>query len=82
MHCKYFSFIHWDLFFFFCLVFFSLLQKVQTGRVTKQKCLRSVISCLILAEAVWEEEKRSHVSFKYSSLERSFKQMALETLGL
>lgn len=30
---------------------------MQTGKVTKQKCLRSVIPCLILAEEVWEEER-------------------------
>lgn len=30
---------------------------MQTGKVTKKKSLRSVISCLILAEGVWEEER-------------------------
>lgn len=54
MDCKskYYSLIHWDLFLFH----FSIIE-VQTGKVTEQKYLRSVISCLILAEKVWEEER-------------------------
>lgn len=49
---KYYGLIHWDLFLFH----FSVIE-MQTGKVTKQKYLRSVILCLILAEGVWEEER-------------------------
>lgn len=30
---------------------------MEDSRIIKQKCLRSVILCLILAEQVWEEER-------------------------
>lgn len=55
---------------------------MQTGRVTKQKCLRSVCFMSDFGRGSVGGRKRPHVSLRYPDLERSFKQMALETLIL
>lgn len=76
MHCesKYFSLIYWDL-------FFSVME--DADRETN-KAEMSEISHFMshFGRGSVGGRQRPHVSFRYPDLEKSFRQMALETLGL